>query len=366
MQWLLLIFLIPYIYILFKIYISLVKIKPYKPAANPESFVSVIVACRNEEQNLPALLNNISLQDYKRDMFEVIIVDDNSNDRTYEIASEFKTIKNLKVLRNKGRGKKPAIRTGVEASSGNLIITADADCSVGNSWLKTIIPFYTENKPDMVICPVDLQGGRSFFHRFQELEFLSLQGVTAGTAAAGNPVMCNGANLAFTKEVFNKHFDNLHDELPTGDDVFLLHSIKKETENKIMWLESADAIATSRTSETLSAFLRQRARWISKAGSYSDRFTQVLAIVTFVTILLEWFLLIAGIFNPVFFLVLLAAFIFKAVPDYLILYNTTKRYNKKSLLRLFFPAQTIYPVYIISVFLCYLIVVINYHRSSVE
>jgi cellulose synthase/poly-beta-1,6-N-acetylglucosamine synthase-like glycosyltransferase len=353
MQWLLLIILIPYIYILLKIYISLSKIKSYHRNSNPEIFVSVIVACRNEEKNLPTLLNNISLQDYKPDMFEVIIVDDNSNDRTYEIASEFKTIKNLKVLRNKGRGKKPAIRTGVETSSGNLIITADADCSVGNSWLKTIISFYAENKPDMVICPVELNGGRSFFHRFQELEFLSLQGVTAGTAAIGNPVMCNGANLAFTKETYNEHSENLHDELPTGDDVFLLHSIKKEPGNKILWLESADAIATTRTSETLSSFLRQRARWISKAGSYSDRFTQVLAIVTFVTILLLWFLLAAGICKAEFLLILLVAFILKSVPDLLILSNTTSRYRGKSLMNIFIPAEVIYPLYIITVVFFY-------------
>lgn len=349
MQWLLLILLIPYIYILLKIYVSLSKIKPYQLVAGTEIFVSVIVACRNEEKDLPGLLKNISLQDYNPDLFEVIIVDDNSADKTFSVASEFKGVRNLIVLKNKGKGKKQAIRTGVAASTGNLIITADADCRVGNSWLKTIIAFSAENKPDMVICPVELQGGRSFFHRFQELEFLSLQGVTAGAAAIGNPVMCNGANLAFTKEVYNKHSDNLHDELPTGDDIFLLHSIKREPGNKIMWLESADAIATTRTSVTFSSFLNQRVRWISKAGSYTDMFTRVLAIVTFVTILLEWFLLIAAIFNPVFFLVLLAAFIIKSVPDFLIVLNTASRYHKNSLMGWFLPSQILYAFYILLV-----------------
>jgi cellulose synthase/poly-beta-1,6-N-acetylglucosamine synthase-like glycosyltransferase len=366
MQWLLLIILIPYIYILLRIYTSLAKIKSYYLDSNAEIFVSVIVACRNEDQNLPTLLKNISLQNYNPDLFEVIIVDDNSSDKTFSTAAEFKGVKNLIVLKNQGEGKKQAIRTGVAASSGKLIITTDADCRFGDKWLRTINSFYAENKPDMVICPVELEGGRSFFHRFQELEFLSLQGITAGTAASGNPVMCNGANLAFTKETYNEHSENLHDELPTGDDVFLLHGIKKKPGNKIMWLESADAIAITRSSETLSSFLRQRARWISKAGSYSDRFTQVLAIVTFVTILLEWFLLIAGIFNPVFFLVLLTALLLKAVPDYLILRNTFKRYGKKSLLWLFFTSQIIYPVYVISVFFCYLIGVIKYHAALVK
>jgi cellulose synthase/poly-beta-1,6-N-acetylglucosamine synthase-like glycosyltransferase len=116
-----------------------------------------------------------------------------------------------------------------------------------------------------------------------------------------------------------------------------------------MWLESADAIATTRSSETLSSFLHQRARWISKAGSYNDRFTQILAIVTFVTILLEWFLLVTGIFNPVFFLVLLTALLLKSVPDFLILRNTASRYHKSSLMRWFLPSQIIYAFYILFV-----------------
>jgi poly-beta-1,6-N-acetyl-D-glucosamine synthase len=349
MQWLLLILLVPYIYILLKIYISLSKIKPYQLVADPEILVSVIVACRNEEKNLPDLLRNISLQDYNPDLFEVIIVDDNSTDKTFSVASEFKGVRNFIVLRNKGEGKKQAVRTGVAASAGNMIITTDADCRFGDKWMRTIISFYVENKLDMIICPVELQGGRSFFHRFQELEFLSLQGVTAGTAIIGNPVMCNGANLAFTREVYNKHTDNLHDELPTGDDVLLLHSIKREPENKIMWLESMDAIATSAASETLSSFFNQRARWISKAGSYTDRFTQVLAIVTFVTIFLQLILLIAGFFNQVFLLVFLIATLLKSIPDYLILQNTTSRYRKKNLMKWFLPSQIIYPLYIIIV-----------------
>jgi len=349
MQWLLLIILIPYIYILLKIYISLSKIKSYHQNSNPEVFVSVIVACRNEEKNLTSLLNSLSLQDHNSDLFEVLVVDDNSTDSTVAVASEFIRMKNLKVIRNNGTGKKLAIRTGVNAASGKLIITTDADCRIEKKWLSTIVAFFDKNRPEMIICPVEVESKSGFFHKFQELEFLSLQGVTAGTAAIGNPVMCNGANLAFTKETYNEHSENLHDELQTGDDVFLLHGIKKKPGNKIMWLESADAIATTRSSETLSSFLHQRARWISKAGSYSDRFTQVLAIVTFVTILLEWFLLIAGIFNPVFLLVLLAAFLLKSVPDFLILRNTASRYHKSNLMKWFIPSQIIYAFYILFV-----------------
>jgi cellulose synthase/poly-beta-1,6-N-acetylglucosamine synthase-like glycosyltransferase len=355
MQWFLLILIIPYIYVLLRIYGGLVKTNPFLPAGVPDIFVSVIVACRNEKKNLPALLNDISRQDYNPANFELVIIDDNSSDKTFSIASEFKGIRNLKVLKNNGNGKKLAIRTGVDGSSGNLIIATDADCRMRHSWIKTIASFYSENKPEMIICPVKLESSKGIFHRFQELEYLSLQGVTAGTANAGNPVMCNGANLAFSKEAYNRHSGNLHDEIPSGDDVFLLHSIKREPDNNIMWLESLEAIVTTKSPDTIGSFIRQRVRWISKAGAYKDIFTRQLAIVTFVTILLQWFLLIAGIFNPVFLLVLLAAFVLKSVPDFLILRNTASRYGKESLPGIFIPSQLIYPLYVFTVFFCYLI-----------
>ncbi len=355
MVWLIILILIPYLYLLLKIYSGLLNIKPHKPSETPELFVSVIVACRNEEKSLPFLITDVMSQDYNPDHFELIVVDDNSIDGSYETAMGYNNSKNLIVLKNKGCGKKKAISTGVDASRGSLIVTTDADCRMGKEWLKTIVSFYTDNKPELIIGPVTLESRKGFFNRFQELEFLSLQGITAGTAAAGNPVMCNGANLAFRKEAYNRHAGNLHDELISGDDVFLLHSIKKES-GKIVWLESEKAYVITRSATTLDSFLLQRARWISKAGSYRDMFTVVLAIVTLIIISLQLTLLAAGIFDRLFLLVYLAIYLLKSIPDFMILNNTASRYKKKYLMKWFFPAQLFYPFYVVGVvlrFLCY-------------
>ncbi len=363
MQWIVLILLIPYVFLLLKIFISLRKIQPYNLQKTPEVFVSVIVACRNEEKNLPMLMSDIAVQTYNHDLFELIVVDDNSSDRTFEAASLFREIKNLKVLRNNGSGKKNAIKTGVEVCQGSLVVTTDADCRIGKEWLKIIVSFFSVNNPEMAVCPVKMEGGRGFFQRFQELEFLSLQGVTAGTAAAGNPVMCNGANLAFTKDSYLKHSGSLHYEVASGDDVFLLHSIKKES-GKILWLEAEDVTVTTQSEQTLSSFMNQRARWISKAGAYSDRYTQLLAILTLVTVLLQASLMAAVPFNPVFLLIYLTGFFLKSIPDFLILQNITRRYKKKNLLWFFLPGQFIYPFYVISLSLFYLFTKNTYLHST--
>jgi poly-beta-1,6-N-acetyl-D-glucosamine synthase len=350
MQWLLLLPLVPYLYLLLKIYSGLQKIKKFDPGnISDQIFVSVIVSCRNEEENLPSLLADISEQDYDPDRFELIIVDDNSVDSTFRIASGYGRIRNLKVIKNSSSGKKSAIRSAMIASVGDLIVATDADCRLKRNWLKTISAFRSVYGPDLIIGPVMLKGGKGFLHSFQALEFLSLQGITAGTASAGNPVMCNGANLSFTRDTYDKHSGDLHFEKVSGDDIFLLHDAKKDKGKKILWLESEDVIVTTSTSSSWSHFFRQRGRWISKTGAYSDKFTVILVIVTTTAILIQPFLLFAGFFNPIFFLVLSAAFILKSIPDFLILRNTAARYGEGKLMRWFIPSQIFYTYYVLRI-----------------
>jgi len=349
MRWLLLILLIPYLHLFLKISRNLSKIRPYSVHGLPSVFASVIIPCRDEEKNISSVLNDISAQDYPPELYELIIVDDNSLDTTFSVASGFRGIRNLRVYKNRGSGKKQAIRTGVALSTGDLVITSDADCRMGKSWIRTVASFYEKERPDLIICPVVLKGMPGFFHRFQELEFLGLQGVTAGSAVAGDPVMCNGANLAFHKGSYNLHSEDLHDELISGDDIFLLHSIKKEHPDKILWLESENAVVATLPSWTPGSFIRQRARWISKAGSYTDSATKVIALATLIAILLQVSTLFAGLFDPIFLLVFFAVFFLKSIPDYMILRNTTARYGKKNLMRWFLFSQFAYPFYVVAV-----------------
>ncbi|MFH0841996.1 MAG: glycosyltransferase [Bacteroidota bacterium] len=361
MEWLALILIIPYTYIITGIYFSLKKIKPYISASSKEISVSVVVACRKEEKYLPLLLSCLAAQDYDRDQYEVVIIDDGSSDSTYNIAAVFTGIKNYKVLKTSGSGKKSAIKAGVEVCRGELVITTDADCRMGREWLKTIAAFYSEQKTQIITGPVFLQGEKGFFQKYQELEFLSLQGVTAGTVSAGNPVMCNGANLSFVRNAYFTHADQLHPELISGDDVFLLHAVKQRR-GKISWMESGEAVVTTGTEPTLQAFLKQRARWISKAGNYSDSYTKLLAIITFVTILTQMSLLVAAIFNPVFLLIWLAAFVIKSIPDLFLLHNRAVFNKKKNLLWFFLPGQLIYPFYVLSVLLFWLFTKSDYSK----
>jgi cellulose synthase/poly-beta-1,6-N-acetylglucosamine synthase-like glycosyltransferase len=351
MYWLPAILILPYFFLILTIYRNLLKIVPFKVTSIPSTRVSVIISCRNEVERLPALLQNIRAQDYPTELLELIIVDDHSTDGTFETASALNNPVMFHLLRNKGRGKKEAIRTAIMASHNNLIISTDADCTMGKSWIKTIASFSEKNSPDLIICPVQLSGKGGFYGSFQKLEFLSLQGVTAGSVMAGKAIMCNGANLAFTRETYLQHEGNLHFELASGDDVFLLHSLKKESGSKIMWLESADSVVSTLPSPTIMSYLTQRSRWISKWNKYDDRITIVTGILTFSAVLLQLAAFVALFINISFIWIFLTILILKSIPDFMILLNTTARYGKKELMCWFLPAQLIYPFYVFGVIL---------------
>lgn len=349
MQWLFLILLIPYLYLLFNIYASLRRVVPFTRINKTGIRLSVVIACRDEEENIPSLLADLSVQELDHDLFEVIVVDDDSIDNTRNIALKYHGIKNLKVLKNQGLGKKKAIRTGVEASTGELIVTTDADCRVGSRWLETIASYYSINEPDMIIGPVVLKGLNGFLQGFQDLEFLALQGVTAGTAVSGDPTMCNGANLAFRKDTYLRHSSRLHEEKLSGDDLFLLHSLKENRENKIEWLESSGATVETHAAPDWKSFLSQRTRWISKAGAYTDRTTIILAAVTFVAIMLQPLLIIAGIFDIVYLEVFMTLLVLKSIPEILILKQRMSASGKRGLMKWFLPSQIFYPWYVMAV-----------------
>lgn len=343
-----LILILPYFILLSDIFRNLLKIKKAEAPGNPGIFISVIIACRNEEKNLPVLLQALQEQDYPTHLFEVLIINDNSDDNTSGIVAKNSGKLNLKILNNKGHGKKAAIKAGIEAASGDYILTTDADCIPGKSWIRTFAGYFRKNDPDLVVGPVKLSDSEGFFGKFQELEFLSLQAITAGTVKARKASMCNGANLAYKKDLYLKCIGSLRFDLATGDDVFLLHAAKKSGA-KITWLESSEAVITTAQSINTGSFINQRKRWASKALSYEDLYTTILGFVTFVTILIQTALLIASFIDLQYFRLFLVFFVLKSIPDFMLLHNTAKRYGKMALLKWFIPSQLVYPFYVLIV-----------------
>jgi ABC-type dipeptide/oligopeptide/nickel transport system permease subunit len=247
----------------------------------PTNKFSIVIPARNEAANIEACIAGILVQNYPTHLFEVIVIDDFSEDETADIvASLALQHNNVRLLRlqdftkdeNIIAYKKRAIEIAIEQANHAWIITTDADCSFTNNWLATYDAYIQEHNCVMVAAPVTYKNTGSFLSIFQVLDFISLQGITAAAVASGSHTLCNGANLCYSKKAFETvgKFSGI-DHLPSGDDMLLMHKMKQSFEGKIGYLYAADAVVTTAPSATLELFIQQRIRWSSKALGYQDK-----------------------------------------------------------------------------------------------
>ncbi|MBI5219071.1 MAG: glycosyl transferase [Bacteroidia bacterium] len=240
-------------------------------------------------------------------------------------------------------------------AKGDLIITTDGDCRMSDKWLSALITFYEAFKPKMIIGPVGFYNEKSIFEKIQSLEFLSLIGAGAGSAGIGHPVLCNGANLAFEKKIYIKFNNALNMDYASGDDVFLLHNLKKEYPENILFLKSADAIVFTKPQSNLYTLIQQRIRWSSKSKGFKDSDSIITAGIVWLMNISLLTVLILTFFNPVFLKLFLLLFILKSLADFLLLWKTTAFFNKQNLLFWFLPLQLVYFFYVslIGIFGCF-------------
>jgi peptide/nickel transport system permease protein len=242
---------------------------------------SVVIPARNEAANIEGCLTGILSQNYPTHLFEIIVVDDYSEDETAQIVLEIaQQHKNVRILQLKDftknenlvAYKKRAIEIAVTQATGDWIVTTDADCSFTKNWLATYDGYIQENNSVMVAAPVAYANTGSFLSIFQVLDFISLQGITAAAVASGSHTLCNGANLCYSKKAFESvgKFSGI-DHLASGDDMLLMHKMKKAFPGKIGYLYAQDAVVTTAPSATLDLFIQQRIRWASKALGYQDK-----------------------------------------------------------------------------------------------
>ena len=277
--------------------------------AKPQTRFSIIIPARNEEANIETCLHAVLMQRYPVELFEVIVINDHSNDRTESIIQSLqKEFANLQLINLVDHidgtllnaYKKKAIEIAVAQTHGDWIITTDADCMVNADWLHAYDAFITHKNPVFVAAPVMFTNEGSFLSTFQLLDFISLQGITAAAVSAGRHTMCNGANIAYRKDVFYEvgAFTGI-DQIASGDDMFLMYKIKQQYPDQLGYLYCKEAIVTTAPMPDWKSFFNQRIRWASKADKYQDKsiFWILLLVYCFnalLFVLFFWSLLIKG------------------------------------------------------------------------
>jgi cellulose synthase/poly-beta-1,6-N-acetylglucosamine synthase-like glycosyltransferase len=313
--------------------------------------VSVIVAARDEEQNIGKTIDDLLAQRYPKALTEIIIIDDHSTDRTAEIVLSYPAPVRLIKLNEAdalNSYKKKAIQTAIGTCSGDLIITTDADCRMAENWLSTIVSFYEEGDYKMISSPVAYFQEKSFFERLQSLEFLYLIGLGASTIGNKQPSTCNGANLAYEKATFYEvgGFQGI-DDLASGDDELLLHKIAAKYPNQIGFLKNREAIVYTHAKENLKAFIQQRKRWASKSTRYKNKAIIVLGVLIWLFNLSMLANFIVGIFIPGFLTITFYQLMVKMLLETLFLWDVTGFAKRRSLLLLMPVLNVLHIIYMV-------------------
>ena len=249
--------------------------------------ISIVVAARNEEENIESLMHDLAGIAYPIEKFEVIVVNDHSTDATAaNVNLMIKELSNARLfdLDEGKKGKKEALRLGITEARFEIIVTTDADCHFSNNWLSCLSSYFEQEETKMLVGAVRLAGDHSLFSRMQIIEFVSLVGSTAAAIGLGYPIMCNGANLAFRKNVFKEvrgYEGNLR--IASGDDEFLMRKIAHRYPGSIRFLNYYEAVVSSLPQKNIRNFYYQRLRWAGKWRHNSDPVAQFLAVFVFVS-----------------------------------------------------------------------------------
>lgn len=236
----------------------------------PLPFVTVVVAARNEERNLPNLLADLRAQTYDR--FEAVVVDDRSDDGTAalveaaarEAPGRFRLVRQIEVPDGLSP-KKLALQRGVEAGRGDVCLLTDADCRVRPGWVEGMAQGFAPGVA-MVLGYSELDPGPrgSLFEKVQAFEFLTLVTNMAASANLGVPLGASGHNLAYRRDVFERVGGYAAGMTRVaGDDMLMLHQVRSAGAGRIVYADAPGTRNRTYPEPTLRRFRNQRARWAS-------------------------------------------------------------------------------------------------------
>lgn len=326
-----------YLLLLLAIWIGMVQLKPASSeTVSPKTKFSIVVPFRNEAENLAALVTSLEQLDYPTHLFEVIFVDDASRDQSVFVLSEAleDCVFSFKIIRSKrlsNSPKKDAITHAISEAKNGWILTTDADCTVPKKWLRAFDSEVQKHNPNMICGPVIYNSSGSFLEAFQQFDGLSLQAVTMSGFGLNRPILCNGANLGYKKEVFQqlKGFtENNH--IASGDDVFMLEKISQHTPNSVVFLKTDAAIITTQPQKNWKQIINQRIRWASKTTKQKNWLPKLVGAIVFIVnlwIVLSW---IYAFYNSHFLYFYLFTFFIKIVIDGIVIFSVHTIYKNKT------------------------------------
>lgn len=311
-----------YLAFLFVVFRGIEKLPKEKMKSAPSEFISVIIPFRNESENILNSLQSISTQEYPSNKFEVIYINDCSEDDSLEKICSADKPENIRVLSSvpgspSGQNKNRAVQYAINECRGEIIVSTDCDCIHESKWLASLLSYY-DKKTAFVSGPVTFFHNKNIFEYMQTIEFAGLILTGAGLIGSNKPVICNAANLSFRKSVYMDIIPHIDDStIITGDNEFLMRLIDSRTKHKIKFAFSKSATVYTYPNKSINQFLQQRRRWANNSLSYNNYIILSTLFLFFLGAPVQLLLGIIG--NSIFFYSFLLTFSGKIIMEYLIL-----------------------------------------------
>ena len=318
-----------------------------------ELLVTVLIIGRNESAYLEACLESICNNTFPAENYEIIYIDDHSEDHSIDILSQL-SISNLRVFelkallqnRKVNSYKKEALKFGVDLAVGELIVQTDADSIVGEEWIKNHWSSYKSGSA-FSAAPVLSKNTRAYLVNFQYYDFITTMGITGAGINSGMHFMANGANMSYTKKVFQKHFESLVLEKASGDDMFLVQAVAKDNRSSVTFLKNHAAVVFTRPETHIWDFLKQRRRWAAKSTSYKNPTIMIIAALVFTMNLSLLLNLLFGILYPDMLFLFFAQVVAKFILDHQFVRKVSEDLGVSFNTMDFTKSFILYPVYII-------------------
>jgi cellulose synthase/poly-beta-1,6-N-acetylglucosamine synthase-like glycosyltransferase len=306
---------------------------------------SVVIPFRNEAENLPSLLQSIESLNYPEQLFEVFLIDDESEDNSVETI--LKSGVDVIVIPNKRQTnspKKDAITTAINYAKHEWIITTDADCILPKYWLDSFDEFIQKNDAVCIVAPVTYNHQSSFINRFQLLDVLSLQGAAIGGFGIKKPFLNNGANFAYKKDLFFQlnGFEG-NTDIASGDDIFFLEKVLKTQPQQLHYLKCEHSIVKTKPQPSWGELISQRIRWAAKTSAYNNWFGKLTGLIVLLMNALVIVGLLLSLFEVFNFKILIYILIIKFSVDFFLIYKSASFFNQKEVLLSFVLSFFIYP-----------------------
>ncbi len=321
------------------------------PPPDPLPRVSVLVPARNEADRIDACVMSILACDYPAYLFEVIVIDDFSSDDTAEhvealiddFGEQIRLVRLARVLPSEAESHKwEALAWGLQAAAGSIVLTTDADCTVAPGWIASMVRAFASPNVALVAGPVRMAPAATLLDKFQAAEFAGLIALGAGAMALGAPNMCNSANLAYRKKIFEalKLVGKTERPLPL-DDELLLFRIGQHPMLRAVFCPSPEALVTTPPAPSYRAFVLQRWRWAAKGARYPGTWLGLFVRYVYLFHLLFLVAVVAAVFMPALWPYVGGAFGLKVLAEALLVLPSLRRHGQHRLGGWFLPFQFI-------------------------